>query len=101
MEGAPSLPELAVVGALFVGGVLLMLIAWRLLTGYFHHRWSGFFEPSRWQLLWTAASAAGGGASLWVLWRNLEHIATRMGVGVAVLIILLLTETRSSGRGRR
>ncbi len=85
-------------GALLLGAAVLLLIAWRLLRGYFRDKWSGYSQPSLWQLPWAAVSATAGGGMLWLLWRDLEHTATRMGVGVAVLVILILSEARSISR---
>lgn len=72
--------------AVVLGAAVLLLIAWRLLRGYFRDKWSGYSQPSLWQLPWAAVSATAGGGMLWLLWRDLEHTATRMGVGVAVLV---------------
>ncbi len=88
-------------GSLLLGAALLLIFAWRLLRGYVRDEWSGYFEPSPWQLVWAAASTVAGGASLWLLWRDLEHIAIRTGVGVTVLVVLLLSEVRPGSRRRR
>jgi hypothetical protein len=101
MEGAPSTGELLVMAALLVGGVVLMLIAWRLVTGYARGTWNGLVTPSRWRLVWALACATGGTILLLLLWRNLDHIAARMGIGVLLLLVLLVDEGRGSRQRRR
>jgi hypothetical protein len=101
MPGAPTAHELVVVGLLGVGGTMLLLIALRLVTSYFRGWWSGPFGPEHWRAGGASVSAAAGAGLLWLLWRDLDHIATRMGVGVLVLVALLASELEDLGVGRR
>ena len=101
MEGAPSVGELAGVGALALGAGLMFLIAWRLLLGHLRSQWDGLPESGSRTLLWASISALTGYGLLSWLWVSLEDLAARMGTTVAVLVVLLMTEARSSRRRRR
>jgi hypothetical protein len=100
MDGAPSTDELLVMAVLLVVSAVLMLIAWRLVTSYARGTWNGVVAPSAWRLAWALACAACGSLLVWLLWRNLDHIAARMGIGVLLLIVLLVNEGRGSRQRR-
>jgi hypothetical protein len=101
MNGVPSLQELAEMAGLFVGAALLLLLAWRLVRRYIRSQWNGLSDTSAWQVGGAAASALAGSVLLWLLWLQLDHVATRMGVGVGVVVLLLMSELRSGSRSRR
>ena len=86
---------------LLIGAALLLLLAWRLVRRYIRNQWNGPSDTSAWQVGGAAASALAGSVLLWLLWLQLDHVATRMGVGVGVLVLLLMSELRSGGRSRR
>lgn len=87
--------------ALLLGGLLLVVVGWRLLRSYAHGWWDGPFGPEHWRAGGAAVSLLAGAGLLWVLWRDLDLIAARMGLTALVLAVLLGSELDFGGRSRR
>lgn len=69
---------------LLLGGLLLVLLSWRLLRSYARAWWDGPFGPEHWWAGGAAVSLLAGVGLLWLLWRDLDHIAARMGLSALV-----------------
>lgn len=86
---------------LLVGGLLLVIVSWRLLRSYVQGWWDGPFGPEHWRAGGAALSMLAGVGLLSLLWSDLDHIAARMGLTAVVLAVLLVTELDISGGSRR
>ena len=93
--------ELLIMALLLLGGLLLVLVSWRLLRSYTRGWWDGPSGPEHWRAGGAAVSLGAGTGLLWLLWRDLDHIAVRMGLSALVLAVLLASELDIGGRGRR
>lgn len=93
--------ELVIMAVLLLGGLLLVIISWRLLRSYAHGWWDGPSGPEHWRAGAAAVLLLAGTGLLWLLWRDLDQIAARMGLTAVVLVVLLATELDTSGRTRR
>jgi hypothetical protein len=93
--------ELVIMALLLVGGLLLVIVSWRLLRSYAQGWWDGPFGPEHWRAGGAAVSLLTGAGLLWLLWRDLDHIAARMGLTAFVLAVMLVTELDIGGRTRR
>lgn len=101
LAGAPTSHELLAGMALLVGGLILILLAWRLLKSYGRACLYEAPDPVPWQGLTAAICLIMGSALLWQLWHAVEQVAARMGIGVLVLLGLLAAETPERQRPRR
>lgn len=86
---------------LLLGGLLLVAVGWRLLRSYAQGWWDGPFGPEHWRAGGAAVALLAGAGLLWLLWRDLDLIAARMGLTALVLVVLLGSELDVGGRSRR
>ena len=101
MPGAPTTDELVVMALLLAGGLIMLFAGWRLLRGYGRSVMEGPLEPNHWQPAAALVCVALGVGLLYLLWRGLESVAARMGIGVLTLLVLLYAEKPEESRSRR
>ena len=88
-------------GSLFLGAVVLLLIARSSFRNYWRSQVHGLSDSPRGVLITGIGAVVAAWGLFWWLWVLLDGIAVRMGVTALALLILIADEFRSGGRRRR